>query len=201
MKKNILYGLTLLLLISCNAKRSDLESKENSGERVDYQIDCNGSLLNATKYNDTLSLIKIVKNDSVIIKSIYPKEEGEFIESYKFFKYKGDTYFRALIVAQGTGNFNYDYLCFIDTSTCNVEEVEIKYASDYYRKFLKENEGIWKGEYRDYTDSLITSFFHIYDDNDANCCPSVGEVKAICSIKVINNKYSLEQDTCIFKKY
>jgi hypothetical protein len=218
MYKIILFGL-LIILASCKLRDSKnsmiveevidtpklveapREIEKNNSPKSDKQIICNNEIILAEIKSDTLFLIKKNDSNSEIMCRIAPKEDGEYIDEFKFFKYSGDYFFKTQITMSGTGFFNHDYLFHIDTTNNILEDVEIRYASEYYSKYLKENEGIWKGESRKYSDNQITTMFYIWKKSDANCCPSVGEVFAKYKIEKINDKYIMEQDTCIFKMY
>lgn len=202
-----------LLIVSCNSKTNSVDTTEsnidnssnneivesvNENEQEKVELKLNNCYLTTKLDADTLFLFKRTSNRIDTLKSIYPLEDGEYIEEYKFFRHNDNYFFKAQITMSGTGYFNFDYLFYIDTLNCSIKEVKIEYASDYYRSFLKEDQGIWKGESRLYTDSIITSGFSVWNDTDANCCPSVGTVYAEYIIEKINESFIMHQDTCIF---
>jgi hypothetical protein len=217
------YILILLLLVECNEnhtnkKVSDYmiasvgfmeESVDSDKITMKYQkndtLKCNcvngGQLLFIIMSDTAISIKRIFQNHDTILRQIGGfSEDFCYIESnYLLFKYSGNVFFKAQITERGTGNYNTDELYYIDKMKCDVKHVKIDYSPYYYMKYLKDNEVIWKGESRNYEDDNINGNFYIWNDTDANCCPSVGEVNVVYKINKINDDFIMRPDTNTFK--
>jgi hypothetical protein len=92
----------------------------------------------------------------------------------------------------GTGNFIKEHM-FSISSTGELSEVEFMPAPKSYKDKLKKGEGIWKGEMNQFSDNGLSFTFHIWNDNDANCCPTAGKVTGSYTIeKIDDNKFKIE---------
>ena len=216
MKITLLIGL--FFLISCNTNRNgvsiddtkidtstigtvtkvltDEESFEDDNH--DLIVSLESSTLRVFLKSNILFIVNVSAERTDTLKKITCNED-EYFDGYNFFHYNNNLFFKVQITQQGTGYYNFDYLFHVDTINCKLDSVEIEYASSYYQKYLEKGKGIWKGEGRQYRKDQISGGFYIYNDTDANCCPTGGSVKIKYIIEKINDNFKMHQDTCIYE--
>lgn len=205
-------------MISCNSNQNKLIVEESRVDTIKYETetkvieegesfeDDNHDLvvkLKDSKFrvylnSDTLYIVNTKPSKTDTLKKITCNDD-EYFDGYNFFYYNNNLFFKVQITQQGTGYYNFDYLFHVDTINCKLDSVEIEYASSYYQKYLEKGKGIWKGEGRQYRKDQISGGFYIYNDTDANCCPSGGSVKVKYIIEKINDNFKMHQDTCIYE--
>ncbi|MEN6501804.1 MAG: hypothetical protein ABFC55_05440 [Tenuifilaceae bacterium] len=206
--------ISIILMISCTSNQNTIiveesrvntiksetkseinEEKSFEDDNHDLVVKLKNSTIRVNIKTDTLYIF----NESDTLKKITSNELA-YVDGYNFFHYNNNLFFKVQITYYGTGYNNFDYLFIVDTINCRLDSVEIEYASSYYQKYLEKGKGIWKGEGRQYRTNQISGIFQIYNDSDANCCPTGGFVKVRYIIEKINDRYKMHQDTCIYEK-
>ena len=76
--------------------------------------------------------------------------------------------------------------------------LEVEPAVEWYKRELKQGEGVWKGTALSFSDDKIEFEFYIWNEGDANCCPTAGKVRGTYKI-VKENTYDSQKRTWVDK--
>ncbi|HOK99230.1 MAG TPA: hypothetical protein PLD12_08835 [Bacteroidales bacterium] len=118
--------------------------------------------------------------------------EPYFFDLPIYFKYRiaNTNDFEQFIIIRalfpGTGNLSEDYIYRLTSD--DGKSYKIEYEIQPFNSVLKKGQGVWKGPILDFNENLnfITP---IWNEGDANCCPSGGDLIGNFKLFKINNKY------------
>jgi len=173
-------------------KRNVFKFQTRNGHLAYLYLD--SALILVMKCDETVSIDTIFSS----IGSIYPVVNLYFAKKFKFGK---ENYFLYNLVWSGTGFSNENYLFHVDSTNCKIDTVDFKDGYSVYKKFLKKDQGIWKGESFEFGDNTITTGVGIWNKSDANCCPTGGSISGEYKIIKSNNRYLLVPDSSRFEYY
>ena len=100
---------------------------------------------------------------------------GLYFEEIKPIRFENRLYLHIPMMQTGTGHFREDSFYHLG-DRCELAEVNIEYASEWFKDKLNPGEGVWKGEMLLFDNDRLSYTFYIWNDGDGNCCPSAGKV-------------------------
>jgi len=105
-------------------------------------------------------------------------EEGpefSYFDQVTSFHYKGNQFIHVPLIYTGTGHIRKDRIYCILPDLA-LQEIAFQPAPQGFLSHLKKGEGIWKGENDIFSDERLAFEFYIWNEGDANCCPTAGRV-------------------------
>jgi hypothetical protein len=184
--KPIIYVYSVGDTIIINFKKEKLITTVDGKE---YLVTLHG---NESEYTPFVVAIYIKKNDKY--QEILKTDPADIIyySLPEYFKMKPMNsnklveFIHFTEIVYGTGHFITEKIYQI-LSSGEIKEVLFIPAPKSFKN-LKKGEGIWKGEENLFSDKELSFIFWIWNDGDANCCPSAGEVSGNYILNKINNK-------------
>jgi HEAT repeat protein/uncharacterized protein YecT (DUF1311 family) len=119
------------------------------------------------------------------------ENDGAYFDQVSAFSYnitrdQREQFIHVPLIFSGTGHYREDTIYCI-LPDLSLQEIVIEPAPDWFADKLKPGEGVWKGEILSLSSDKLEFEFYIWNEGDANCCPTAGRVKG--TYKIVGDRH------------